>query len=232
MPEIKRLIEIPFAPDCPGLMDSLHLDPASDEASEFKALLEHLQPIIHPRALFAVASIDSHDEESVTIDGVRYQSRVLTHNLAGLYRVFPYIATCGPEADQAADSKGDCLVQFWIDSIKTAALMSARAFLVDHLERTYSTGELSSMNPGSGEADIWPIEEQRLLFGFFGDTESMVGVRLTPSCLMVPNKTVSGILFPREVTFTTCSLCNREHCIGRRADFDPHEAALAGRPIP
>jgi hypothetical protein len=231
MPEINRLCEIPFVPDHAGLLESLHLEEASAEASEFNALLERLRPVIRPRALFAVASIDSHDEKSVTIDGVTYISEVLAHNLAGLYRVFPYIATCGPEADQAVDSKGDYLVQFWIDAIKTAALVAARVFLVDHLQRIFATGNLSSMNPGSGEVDIWPIEQQRLLFDYLGDTESMVGVRLTPSCLMVPNKTVSGILFPREITFTTCSLCNRENCIGRRADFDPHEAELAGRPV-
>ena len=48
-----------------------------------------------------------------------------------------------------------------------------------------------------------------------------MGVRLTDSFLMVPNKSVSGIFFPAEVTFTSCQLCQRGVCPGRRAPFDP-----------
>jgi hypothetical protein len=222
MPEIVSLDAIPFDPDPAGLMEQLRLAPGTPEAAEFRALLGLLRPAARPRALYAAAYIDGRDEGSVTIGGVAYRSRVLAGNLEGLHRVFPYIATCGPELDEAADPGGDCLVQFWIDAVKTEALLAARAFLVDHLTRTFATGSLSSMNPGSGEVDLWPIEEQRLLFGYFGDTEALSGVRLTPSCLMVPNKTVSGIFFPREVTFTSCSLCRRENCVGRLAAFDPH----------
>jgi hypothetical protein len=228
MSEIKLLDAIPFVPDSARLMESLHLASDAPEAAEFLALLDLLKPAARPRAMYAVAYIDGRDEGSVTVDGVTYRSRVLARNLADLHRVFPYIASCGPELDKAADAGGDCLIQFWIDAIKTDALMAARAFLVDHLTRIYATGSLSSMNPGSGDADIWPIEEQRLLFGYLGDTESIMGVRLTPSCLMLPNKSVSGILFPSEITFTTCSLCHREGCIGRRAEFDPHEAERVG----
>ena len=228
MPEITRLDEVPFDPDAAHLMERLHLDADAPEAAEFVALLERLKSAARPRAVYAVAFIGGRDGESVTIDGVPFKSRVLSRNLAGLHRVFPYIASCGPEMDSEVDAGDDYLVQFWIDTVKTEALMAARAFLMDHLERVFATGNLSSMNPGSGDAEVWPIEEQRPLFGYFGDTEALVGVRLTPSCLMVPNKSVSGILFPREVTFVTCSLCHREGCPGRRAETDPHGAAAFG----
>ena len=222
MPEITCLDKIPFAPDAAHLMEQLHLEADAPEAAEFSALLERLKAAARPRALYSVAFIDSRDEESVTIDGVVFKSRVLSRNLVDLHRVFPYIASCGPEMDAAVDAGGDYLVQFWIDAVKTEALTAARDFLVDHLSRTLATGNLSTMNPGSGDVDVWPIEEQRPLFAYFGDTEASVGVRLTSSCLMVPNKSVSGILFPREITFVTCSLCHRENCPGRRAETDLH----------
>ena len=222
MPEITCLDKMPFAPDAAHLMEQLHLDADTPEAAEFIALLERLKAAARPRALYSVAFIDSRDEESVTVDGVVFKSRVLSRNLALLHRVFPYIASCGPEMDAAVDAGGDYLVQFWIDAVKTAALTVARHFPVDPLSRTLGTGNLSTMNPGSGDVDVWPIEEQRPLFAYFGDTEANVGVRLTSSCLMVPNKSVSGILLPREVTFVTCSLCHRENCPGRRAETDPH----------
>ena len=78
------------------------------------------------------------------------------------------------------------------------------------------------MNPGSGDVDIWPIEQQRELFSLFGDVKALIGVTLTDSFLMIPNKTVSGVFYPTEVDFVTCQLCHRERCPNRRAPFDAH----------
>jgi hypothetical protein len=36
---------------------------------------------------------------------------------------------------------------------------------------------------------------------------------------MIPTKTVSGLLFPTEVDFDTCSLCQKENCKGRRSPY-------------
>jgi hypothetical protein len=76
------------------------------------------------------------------------------------------------------------------------------------------------MNPGSGDANVWPIEQQKELFSLFGDVENLIGVRLTDSFLMVPNKSVSGICFPTEINFQSCQLCHRMNCNGRKAPFD------------
>ena len=77
---------------------------------------------------------------------------------------------------------------------------------------------MSAMNPGSLED--WPISEQRQLFSILGDVESLIGVRLTDSFLMLPIKSVSGVYFPKEITFQSCQLCPRERCQGRRAPYD------------
>ncbi|MFW5768460.1 MAG: vitamin B12 dependent methionine synthase, partial [Spirochaetota bacterium] len=53
-----------------------------------------------------------------------------------------------------------------------------------------------------------------------GNVDDLIGVTLTDSFLMMPNKTVSGIRFPNEVGFESCELCHREDCPGRRADFN------------
>jgi len=77
------------------------------------------------------------------------------------------------------------------------------------------------MAPGSGSADIWPITQQKELFSIFGDVESQIGVRLTDTYLMIPIKSVSGVIFQTETTFETCQLCPREACIGRSAEYKP-----------
>jgi hypothetical protein len=65
------------------------------------------------------------------------------------------------------------------------------------------------------------LREQRKLFRILGDTEAMIGVRLTQSCLMIPSKSVSGVRFATETSFESCQLCPRDRCPGRRARYDP-----------
>ena len=77
------------------------------------------------------------------------------------------------------------------------------------------------MAPGAGAADIWPLTQQKELFSIFGNAEELIGVRLTSKYLMIPLKSVSGIIFQTETTFETCQLCPREDCIGRRATYEP-----------
>jgi hypothetical protein len=77
------------------------------------------------------------------------------------------------------------------------------------------------MHPGSGDASVWPIEQQGPLFSLLGDVTGAIGVELTDSFLMVPNKSVSGVRFATEIDFRSCQLCHREGCPSRSAAFDP-----------
>ena len=101
------------------------------------------------------------------------------------------------------------------------ALRQALGFLKEHLDERFRLGRTSTMSPGS-LAD-WPIQAQRPLFSLLGDTQETLGVCLTDNFLMIPTKSVSGIRFPAEQTFTSCQLCPRENCPTRQA---PHDRAL------
>jgi hypothetical protein len=60
--------------------------------------------------------------------------------------------------------------------------------------------------------NVWPIRQQRGLFSLFGNVKALIGVELTKSYLIVPNKTVSGVRFPSEVDWRTCQVCQWEDC--------------------
>ncbi len=152
----------------------------------------------------------------------RFVSKVLRANLDEVERVFPYVATCGQELDAISIESDDIFGQFCRDTLKEMALHAAMSHLVTHLKEAYARETLASTNPGSGDINVWPIEQQRELFAFFGDVPESIGVVLTDSCLMVPNKSVSGLFYPSEDGFQSCQLCHREKCPGRRAPFDPH----------
>ncbi len=117
----------------------------------------------------------------------------------------------------ATVAQGDLLKQYYLEEIANIALEQAADWLAAHLETRYGLGPLSNMSPGSLED--WPITEQAKLFSIFGDTEKLIGVRLTDSMLMVPRKSISGILFPSEEGFVACQLCERENCPGRKAAY-------------
>ena len=97
------------------------------------------------------------------------------------------------------------------------ALEQAAGWLAGRIGERFGLGPLSNMSPGSLED--WPITEQTKLFSIFGDTERLVGVRLSDSLLMVPRKSISGILFPSEEGFVACQLCDRERCPGRKVPY-------------
>lgn len=47
-----------------------------------------------------------------------------------------------------------------------------------------------------------------------------LSVTLSDSCLMTPNKSVTGIRFAVEGRFESCQLCPMPECPGRRAPYD------------
>jgi hypothetical protein len=178
-------------------------------------LIDLARSHMNPRAVFIAASAEREDRELAAVAGVIFKNRVLRKNLETTDKVFPYIITIGPELERAAAAQGDLLRQYYLEEIANYALEQAADRLARQLEERYGVGGLSNISPGSLED--WPITEQAKLFSLFGDTEKLIGVRLTESMLMVPRKSISGIFFPSEEGFVACQLCERERCPGRKA---------------
>ncbi|HDQ72276.1 MAG TPA: vitamin B12 dependent methionine synthase [Chloroflexi bacterium] len=220
--------DIPFQPNLPKLLRKLRVKEDTRYAKQIECLLDEAQAIARPRAMYRVAYVDSRDEDSVVIGGVRFHSRVLRVNLDSVHRVFPFVVTGGTELHEWMQAQDDMLLRYYADVISETALRQASAMLKAHLVRRYALGRTSTMSPGSLED--WPIQEQRPLFALLGDLEQAIGVRLTDSMLMIPSKSVSGIRFPVEKTFESCQLCQRERCPSRKAPYDPDLYARRYRP--
>ena len=214
---MEQFLTIPLTLNSAEISGRLRFDPTRAGFDKLDELIALAQGFIRPRAVYAVAYIGAKGEGTVEVAGVTFQSAVLSANLDGVNKVFPYIITVGPELESEAATQGDLLKQYYLEEMANYALEQAAAWLSKQLEARYGSGPLSNMSPGSLED--WPITEQTKLFSIFGDTERLVGVRLTDSMLMVPRKSISGILFPSEEGFVACQLCDRERCPGRKAPF-------------
>ncbi|MCG6895455.1 MAG: hypothetical protein LJE65_17775 [Desulfobacteraceae bacterium] len=213
--------DIPFSLDREVLLQRMRLVAGTKEADEFEALVDRAEAMGRPKAGYTVRYIDEKGEDTVTIGGVTFTSAALRRNLEGLERVFPFLATCGREVEDIVFDRQDFVRAYYWDTIKGALLECARRHLQQHLEARFLLKTTAAMSPGSGDVDIWPIEQQRLLFGLIGDLPPAVGVTLTESCLMIPVKSISGIRFPSEHDFRSCTVCRRENCPSRTAPFDP-----------
>lgn len=201
-------------------MREVRVEAGTDDARELGALLDTARRVARPKAVYRECFINAKGDQTVTLEGTTFTSRVLRSTLDKAERVFPFVATCGREMDGVALPEGDLLKGFWWDAIKATMLGFAFEHLGQHLTHRFALGKTSTMSPGEGDLLMWPIEQQRELFTLLGDVKGQIGVELTDSLLMIPNKTRSGILFPTEVDFHSCQLCPREDCPGRRTSFD------------
>lgn len=212
------LDHIPFQIDETVAFERLHVRLDSATASEARRLIAEAQIIARPKALYKIAFVEERGDDYVVIEGQRFKSRVLSINLKDTHRVFAYTATGGMELETWQCQMTDLLASYWADVLAEMALRAAVSELERHIQEVYSLQSLGRMNPGS-LAD-WPIGQQARLFSLLGGTETVIGVRLTPSQLMIPRKSVSGFQFPSEETFASCALCPRSECPNRRMPYD------------
>jgi hypothetical protein len=214
---ISILDQIPFVADIEETSKALRLRSESQK-TELQSLLDHAEKIANPKALYKLVLIESKDDHGVVLDGVYFESRVLRVNLENAQRVFLYLATSSKELYDWEMSIEDPLINFYAETINNMALMSAREALLSFLTKQYQVENSATMNPGS--LDHWPLQAQIPLFELLGDTQATIGVALMDSLLMIPNQSVSGILFETETHFASCQLCPMENCPNRRAAYD------------
>lgn len=215
-----QYIEEPFAPDSEALLSRMSLEADSEEAADFLALLDKMKKVTRPKAAYGQAEVEANDGVgAVRIGGVAFSGSVLAANLRDAKAVWPHIATCGREAYDFAQAIPDPFERYWCDEIMETALAQVRVALLRAIEREDSPGKVAVMGPGSLKE--WPIEQQEPLFRLLGDAPGRCGLELTDTMLMVPNKSISGILFQNENGWESCVMCPREKCPNRRAEYNP-----------
>ncbi len=216
----KHRIEATYTPDPDYLLPRLGLEPGSDEADDFLAILDKTAPLIQPKAYYLRVDAEVDPESGrVVVEDTVFQSRILAKNLSGKEWIYPHLATCGRAVYDYAVAMPDPFERFWVEEIMHNALNQARSAMLRDLEKNYGLGKTGAMGPGS--LPEWPIQQQTPLFKLLGEGAAFCGVDLTPTLLMLPNKSLSGIIFPDENGFESCVLCPRKNCQGRRAEYNP-----------
>ena len=76
-----------------GVFNRMSLDADAEYAAELKQEIDALRAVALPKVVYEVVNIGDRAEDRVTLGPVHFASRVLSRNLAGVERVFAFVAT-------------------------------------------------------------------------------------------------------------------------------------------
>ena len=131
-----------------------------------------------------------------------------------------FLCTAGPEPGRKSRkfmNERDLLTGYIYDVIGSEIVEAAADLMQDELGKAAASEGLSITNRYSPGYCGWNVSEQHKLFSFFSD--NFCGIRLLPSALMDPEKSVSGVIGIGEKVKKnpyTCRMCEMEDCIYRR----------------
>ncbi len=217
------VLDVPFKLDIQDILTQMHIHGNTKRfEAPLKELVEIVKPVARPKALIKVVCVDHKTPETLQIDGVEFDSKLVREKLGEVETAFICMTTVGVEVEQIPPPQ-DVLQRYCLDSLKNTLLFYATGYLKNFLQENYKTGTLTNLNPG--ETESFPIDQQRKLFQIIGDVEGYIGVTLSENCALLPTKSHSGIYFSTDVEFISCRLCTNQRCSGRRAPYEPELAA-------
>jgi hypothetical protein len=183
--------------------------------------LKQVEAIARPAYSMVMRKVESVRPGSVTIEGITFESEVLGHLLTNSPEVGVFALTVGPEIEEIArdltntgasfdaaivDAIGSALVQKLVKFVQTRSAAAAA-------ER----GMAVSKRFCPGYCD-WNVSQQKGLFALLHDDTP--GITLTEDCLMLPHKSMSGMIGfgakgEQVRNYVPCRNCQMRDCIGR-----------------
>ena len=193
-------------------------DEDPDLATEALEILGKGLEIARPKAVCVCLAVDVCNSR-VTIGDVSFENEFVAQKLSSSGICVPYVATCGTEVAAWASKLTDPMHSWWAQELMLMLLSCSMKELWQRVKANCfpNASHLTALNPGSLEH--WQIDGQKDLFAMLSNGDKEIGVELTPSMLMLPHKSSSGIYFSSSDEYENCELCPRTDCPNRRAEF-------------
>ena len=201
-----------------ALLSALHMDEDNEMIDDIIAMRQEAMAVAKPIAVYAGFPVITCDGV-ITLGETKLEEPFVYEMLSNCGFVVPYVASCGLEIEAWSKTADDFILEFIADTLKILCLGAIREKLINEVkEKFYGTETIiSTINPGS--LPEWPLKRQAQLFTILGSVTDDIGVELTDSFLMIPTKSVSGIMFSNEQEYHNCELCKREDCPNRRVPY-------------
>jgi len=159
----------------------------------------------------------------IFIEGpIVFESQVIARLLEKCHKAAVLVATIGNRLEEMAGwlaEDGLILQATVLDAIGSVAVESVADFVQSRIwELASDQGLVISPRFSPGYCD-WDIRQQEILFQAVN--ADSVGVHLTEGCLMIPRKSISGIIGIGPTNsgvehYNPCRTCDRHDCCGRR----------------
>jgi len=180
---------------------------------------------LSPRCGFAIISPESFtlNDDHVACSGVALAvGDVIAPFLRNAKTVAVFIATAGIGADRWISSlfaSGDALKAVIADSIGSSVAELSAAWLEKTLGKSSVERGWNVSNRYSPGYCGWPTGDQKALFSLL--PENFCDVRLTDASMMIPLKSVSGVIGlgpSMQRLGYRCAICDLEDCFRRREE--------------
>ena len=183
--------------------------------------IENVKNLVSPSYSGVVREIELVQGSRVVTEGsIVFESEVLARLLEQCDRAAVFALTIGGHLEEMVDQlaeEGLVVQAAVLDAIGSAAVESVTDFVQGMIgEIARGRGLYTSRRFSPGYCD-WEVSQQKMVFrAVNGDS---AGIRLTDGCLMLPRKSISGIIGigPKEIeNYNPCKSCDKLDCIGRR----------------
>lgn len=185
--------------------------------------IENAHHLIEPTYSYIIRNVERVDGSNVYIEGsVVFKSKVVASLLGHCCRVAIFVATIGSRLEEMVlrlAEDGLVLQSVVLDAVGSNAAEKVADFahlMVDEMANIHGLCTSQRFSPGYCD---WNINQQKMLFKAIGSNST--GVSLTKGCLMIPRKSISGIVGIGDHdsnvnNYNPCITCTKRNCQARR----------------
>ena len=204
--------DIGYSADC---------EPSARMVSLVNEYIENAHYLIDPSYSYIISDIESVRGSRVVIEGLfTFESEVIARLLEQCQKVAVFALTIGKYLEEIScrlAEKGLILQAAVLDAIGSDSAEKVAALVQERIgEKACYEGLTISRRFSPGYCD-WDVSQQRTVFEALRGNSA--GVHLTDGCLMLPRKSISGIIGigPGEIeNYNPCKTCDKHDCVGRR----------------
>ena len=181
-------------------------------------MLDELSGFCMPEYGYVVLPGKRIDNVNLQIAGTMLQpGKIITSSLREADHFAVFVATVGKEFDRwnrTIQPQDDIVRAYFADSLGSVLAEACVTVMLGKMEHDMAEQDMFVSNSYSPGYCDWMLIEQQKLFSFF--PERFCSVTLTDSCLMLPVKSISGIVgIGKDVKKRrySCEICTMTHCV-------------------
>ena len=185
--------------------------------------IENYHNLVDSTYSYTLRDIKSVQENRVTIDdSIILESRVIARLSEKCEKVAIFILTIGNHLEEMVAylaENGLVLQASVLDAIGSDAVEQLAVFVEDRIRKIAGSWGISISRRFSPGYCDWDVSQQEMIFRALSDNSA--GVRLTEEYLMLPRKSISGIIGigsrnSNVEDYNPCNTCLKQDCPGRR----------------